>query len=928
MLKHLFIYLIILLIFLPGLCLSGNPPKNLKVDYNSQPMGVDVPVPGFSWEVGDLSRGAVQSAYRIIVSTSAELIQQEKGDVWDSEKINSNQTIQVHYQGKPLQSMSRYYWAVKTWNGADEASEYSETNWFETGILNPNEWQAQWIKDQREPPEQLEDFYDQIPAPMFRRPFNTGKKVENARLYISGLGYYEAYLNGEKIGDHHLDPGWTQYAKTVYYVVHDVTEMIQQGENVLGVMLGNGWYNPLPMKMFGHNLREVLTIGQPKVMAQLKLEYEDGSTQFINSDQSWKTSTGPIVKNNIYLGEWYDARREQPGWKKAGFDDKKWLKAFLAEPPGGELKWQYIPPIKHTKTLNPVTISEPEEGVYIMDLGQNFAGVIRFKAQAPEGTEIKFRYGELLLEDGSLDIRSTAAAQIKHGQGGPGAPKVAWQEDRYICKGGGTEIFEPKFTFHGFRYVEITGLPYQPSLNDLEGLRLNSDLPDNSAFKCSNPLFNQIQEVTEWTMLSNVHSVESDCPAREKYGYGGDMVAVGEAYIYNYDIANFYKKAVRDFSRDARSNGAMTECAPNIGVNARGVTDESGPVGWTLAHPFLLDKLYKYYGNLELVKEQYQPLKELVDFYHRNVPDHIIMVGIGDHKCVDQRPTPVSSTAFYYHHVKILAKMAGLLNNKQDQEYYMDLAEKIKAAFNEKFVDQDNGQVYTHIQAAQVFALYYDLLPADVRKKALEVLKDEIMIKHNGHLATGIFSTKMMLNLLSDENLDWINYLMINQKDYPGYGYMIANGATTLWENWGIIPDHSMNHPMLGSVSEWFYRSVLGIQQDENSLAFSDIIIKPAIVAGLEFAEGYYHSMRGKIGSKWWKLGDDFIMEVEIPANTTAKIYVPRLHHRAEPEIYESGKSVPIGKEKNLEHINYLNSTNQHHIFSVGAGKYHFKIKH
>ena len=720
--------LFLLLLLIPNLLSGINPPQHLKVDYNINPMGVDVPDPGFSWEVGDLSRGAVQTAYRILVSSSPELLQQKKGDLWDSKKVVSNQTIQILYQGKPLQSAKRYYWTVKTWNAEDQASDFSDPTWFETGIFSPGEWRGQWISDNRKPPERLEDFYEQIPVPLFRKQFTENNKVKKARLYISGLGYYEAYLNGNKIGDHWLDPGWTQYAETVYYAAYDVTSMLQQGENVLGVKLGNGWYNPLPMRMFGHNLREVLTIGQPKLIAQLKLEYEDGSTAFVTSDESWKTSTGPIVKNNIYLGEWYDARKEQPGWQKIGFNDKKWQSAKLADAPGGQLKWQFIPPIKHTRTLQPVTISEPSEGVYIMDMGQNFAGVIRFKANAPEGTEIRFRYGELLLEDGSLDIRSTAAAQIKYGQGGPGAPKVAWQEDRYICKGEGDEIFEPKFTFHGFRYVEISGLPYKPSLNDLQGLRLNSDVPDNSAFTCSNLLFNKIQEVTEWTMLSNIFSVESDCPAREKYGYGGDMVTVSEAYLYNYDMANFYTKAVRDFARDALPDGAMTECAPNIGVNAKGVTDESGPVGWTLAHPFLLDKLYQYYGNLELVKEQYQPLKDLVDFYHRNVPEHIIMVGIGDHKCVDQRPTPVSSTAFYYHHVKILAKMAGLLDKKQDQEFYSALAEKIKGAFIEKFVDQDNGQVYTHIQAAQVFALYYDLLPEGVRKKALDTY--HFKVKH------------------------------------------------------------------------------------------------------------------------------------------------------------------------------------------------------
>jgi len=918
----------LLLLFCVSLVASGaiNPPENLKTDYNKMPLGIDNPAPGFSWEVGDESRGAIQSAYRILVSSSPDLLNQEEGDIWDSGKIDSGNTIQIKYEGKPLKSSTRYYWAVKTWNAEDEATEFSKPSWFETGLFTPTDWQGRWITDHRDPPENLEGFYDQIPVPLFRKSFTCGKKVKNARIYISGLGYYEAFLNGEKAGDHLLDPGWTQYANTVYYAAYDVTEQIHEGENILGVVLGNGWYNPLPMKMFGHNLREVLTIGKPKVLAQLRLEYEDGSMENIVTDESWKTETGPVVKNNIYLGEWYDARKEHPGWKKAGFNDNGWQNAALAKAPAGELKWQFIPPVRHTKTVKPVKMNEPEKGVYVMDLGQNFAGIIRFKAKAPKGTEIRFRYAEMVHENGNIDIRSSAAAQIKYGQGGPGAPEVAWQEDRYICKGDGIEVFEPKFTFHGFRYVEITGLPYQPSLNDLEGLRLNTDLPAQSDFYCSNPLFNKIQEITEWAMLSNVFSVQSDCPAREKYGYGGDMVAVGEAYIYNYDMANFYTKTVRDFARDALPDGGMTECAPNIGVNARGVTEESGPVGWTLAHPFLLQKVYKYYGDLNLVKEQYDPLKNLVNFYHRNVPDHIIMVGIGDHKCVDQRPTPVSSTAFYYHHVKILAKMAGLLDKKKDQEFYADLAEKIKAAFIKEFVDVESGQVFTHIQAAQVFALYYDLLPEDVRKKALDVLQDEITVKHKGHLATGIFSTKMMLNYLSDQNLDWLNYLMINQKDYPGYGYMINNGATTLWENWGIIPNHSQNHPMLGSVSEWFYRSVLGIQQAENSVAFSNIVIKPAVVAGLEFAEGYYHSMRGKIGIKWWKLGDDVFMDVEIPANTIATVYLPRLYPRGLPEITEGNQPVPLDEEKASKNIKFTGSNHHYFIFEVGAGRYHFKI--
>ncbi len=912
-----------------------DPPQNLRADYNTEPLGIDNPTPAFSWIVGDRSRGAMQSAYQLLVSTSAEKLAQNEGDAWDTEKVNSDQTFQVIYAGKPLHPSTRYYWKVRTWNGEGQPSTYSDVSWFETGLLSPDDWQAEWIYAGSTPPERDEDFYQNIPSPLFRKAFDLNKAISSARLYISGLGYYEAYLNGEKIGDHYLDPGWTQYAETVYYSAFDVTEALQNGENVLGVMLGNGWYNPLPMRLFSRfNLREILTIGQPKLIAQLQVTYADGSSETINSDTSWKTTDGPILRNNVYLGEWYDARREKEGWREPDYRDNDWEKVRKAEAPAGELKWQYIPPIRHTRSVHPVAIDEPQEGVYIVDMGQNFAGLIRFRAQAPEGTEIRFRYSELLYNDGLPDFRTTAAAQIKEGglSGGPGAPTTAWQEDRYICKGEGTEIFEPRFTFHGFRYVEITGLPYKPSLNDIEGLRLNSDLPDAASFRCSNELFNRVQDITEWTMLSNVFSIESDCPAREKFGYGGDMVTAGETYIYNYDMANFYTKTVRDFERDARPNGSMPECAPDIGINIGGVDDGAGPPGWTLAHPFLLDRLYKYYGDKRLVEQSYQPLKDLVEFYRERVPDHIIMDGIGDHVSIDERPTPVTSTAFYYHHAKILSDLAGVLGKGDDQQTYGQLANEIKQAFIDEFVNRETGEVYTATQAAQVFALYYNLLPDDrqVRQKVTDVLMDEIYLEHQGHVSTGIFSTKMMLEYLSEVGRSDVVYDMLNKKEFPGYGYMVDNGATTLWENWTFKENDSKNHPMFGSVSEWFHKYVLGIRQTPESVAFEEIIIKPAIIGGLEWAEGHYESIRGRIGSKWWKFGDDQHVEVEIPANTKAFIYLPLDRLQDRPTIYERDTLLVDRGEVMTEGVDdtmQVSRQGSYYVVEVGGGKYDFVVR-
>ncbi len=903
-------------------------PEALKVNYIKHPLGIDV-TPEFSWEIRDLERNAVQSAYEVMVAADEDALEQEKGILWDSRKVESDRTFSIRYEGKNLEPASRYYWKVRTWDGKGNISPWSEPGWFETGLFSETDWKGSWISDGSLPPAREEDFYKKIPAPMFRKTFDISKKVTRARLYICGLGYNDVYINGKRPDDIRLDPGWTQYAKTVYYNVHDVTGELKQGKNAIGVVLGNGWYNPLPLRVFGRNLRTVLTIGQPVLRCRLNIEYADGTSDVVVSDKGWKTSESPVIRNNLYLGEWYDARMEQPGWSMPGFNDKNWKNAVKAEGPAGKLTWEFIPPVRKFQTLNPVQIQEPEPGVYVYDLGQNFAGTIRFISQAEAGTEIRFRYAEIINPDNTINVNTTAAGQIKHpGQGGPGAPDVAWQEDRYYSNGNGVETFEPRFIFHGFRYVEVSGLPYKPSLNDLEGLVLHSDIKDVSEFQSSSDLFNQIQHITEWAMLSNVFSVESDCPAREKFGYGGDMVTASEAFMNNYDMSNFYQKSVRDFERDALPDGAMTECAPNVSINERGPEEGAGPVGWTLAHPFLLWQLYKYYGNLDIVKEQYPALKKLVDLLHEHAPDNLVMDGIGDHNSVDERPRPVSATSAYYHHVIILAKFAEILGKPDDAAKYNKLAEDIKKAFIDKFVDQETGKVYTGYEACQVFALYYDLLPGNLRRRAMQQLLDEIQVDRHGHLTTGIFSTKMMLNYLSDHGRDDISFLMLNQRDFPGYGYMIENGATTLWENWDIQEHDSKNHPMFGSVSEWFYKSVLGIQQTDSSVAFSDILINPSIVGDLTWAKGSYHSVRGKISSSWERSGSEVHLDVTIPANATATIHVPVLGN-AFPDIYEGNDLVVSGGKATGKEgvIRMTGINNQAAVFRVGSGTYRFVVK-
>ncbi len=915
-------------------CSSENstPPFTLKCEYIESPVGIDNPQPRFSWIVGNNNRGTMQEAYQVLVSTSPDALKNNTGDVWDSEKVTSGNSFHVVYNGPELRSGTKYFWKVRTWDQHGNVSTYSKTAEFETGLFNPEDWKAHWIADGRTAPKNDEDFYKKIPAPLFRKTFEAKSEIANARLYISGLGYYEAFLNGDKIGDHLLDPGWTNYGKTTYYAVYDLTEQVKEGKNAMGVMLGNGWYNPLPLRLFGRwNLREILSIGQPKVIAQLRLTYQNGNEEWITTDETWKTTTGPIMKNNVYLGEDYDARSEKPGWNTTDYDDSDWNTASLAQGPEGALKYQFIPPIKHTRTLKPIAITEPSDGVFVIDMGQNFAGVIRMKVTGEAGTEVKLRYAELLHEDGNIDVRTSVACQIKEEfsmDGGPGAPATAWQEDNYILKGDGEEVFQPAFTFHGFRYVEVTGYPGRPALENFEGIRLNADLADVSEFECSNELFNKIQEITEWTFLSNVFSIESDCPAREKFGYGGDMVGAGPAFIMNYDMANFYEKTVRDFQRDQRENGGMPECAPDIGINGRGVTENTGPPGWTLAHPFLLDKLYQYYGNEQLINEQYIPLKRLVDFYNERVPDHIIRDGISDHNMLGERPRAVTSTSFYYEHVLILAKMAKILNKQEDHENYSRLAKDIKMAFINEFVDQETGAVGNRSQTAQTCALFYDLVPDDqTRQKVIDALIDEIENVHRSHLSTGIFCTRMMLLHLGDLGRADLAFTIANQKEYPGYGFMLENGATTLWENWEKKIHDSKNHPMFGSVSEWFYASVLGIRPAADAVGFDKIIIKPEVTDQLDWAKGSYKSVRGKIASSWKNENGKFVFDVEIPANAIATVHIPVSGPSASIRegnvvLVDNGelRATPTG-------LTYKEIKDGFVIFEAGGGSYHFEVE-
>jgi alpha-L-rhamnosidase len=896
-------------------------PVCLRCEFADNPRGVDASNPRLSWKLESTSRAQEQTAFQILVASCPRALAEEKGDLWDSGEVLTSQSICIRYRGQPLKSSQPAFWKARVWDKAGRASDWSKAATWEMGLLSPQDWQAQWLNDGKSNPEKDADFYQEDPAPLFRKEFMLPKTVARARLYVSGLGYYEASLNGKRVGDQVLDSGWTRYSERALYSTYDVTSQVRRGANCIGVMLGNGWYNPLPLRMWGHlNLREHLPVGRPRFIAHLEIEFADGTRESVVSDSTWKVGKGPIRFNSIYLGEVYDARREVAGWDRPGFDDSSWRRPGIATEPIGQLRAQSQPPIRVTKTLKPARLTEPKPGVFIFDFGQNFAGWAKLKLSAPAGAKVVLRYGELLNPDGALNPMTSVAGQIKgthktkdgreESVGGPGAPAVAWQSDTYVAKGKGVESYTPRFTFHAFRYVELTGLSGKPSREAVTGLRLNADVERVGSFECSNAQLNRIQDLCDWTFLSNLFSVQSDCPHRERFGYGGDLAATSEAFMMNYDMATFYAKAVRDWQDSAQPDGMLTDTAPFVGIQYCGIA-------WAMVHPLVQRQRYQYYGDRQLIEEQYETARRWLDLEAQANPNGIVEEGLSDHEGL--APAPAMVTPLFAASAGTVSELAAILGREDEAQKYERLFEQIRKAYLERFLDQSSGKVGPGTQASQAFALYLNLLPEEQRPAALQFLLDDIRLRHDGHLSTGIFGTKFILDLLSRAGEADLASTIVNQKTYPGWGYMLENGVTTLWEHWeGSDNTYSHNHPMFGSVSEWFYHWLGGIQPAPDAVGFDRIIIRPQLVKDLNWVRCSYNSVRGTIDSNWKRDGNRLKLEVEIPANTTAWVYVPASEAG---QIKEGGK--PAAESQG---VHFVKQDGGQTIFQIGSGHYVFEV--
>lgn len=898
---------------------AAAPPElhvsSLRCEGREQPLGIDHPAPRLSWTLESPARGQAQTAYRIVVAPTPEDLAAGRNLLWDTGKTRSAGSIQVPYAGTPPACGQRCFWKVMAWDRNDAPSAWSAPAWWEMGLLGEADWRARWIGDGRPLPQAEAGFYQDDPAPLFRREFTVAGPVRRARLYFCGLGYGQPSLNGAVVGDAHLDPLWTRPDKRVFYSVHDVTGQLAEGRNCLGVTLGNGWFNPLPLRMWGrYNLRDALPVGRPRFIARLEIEHADGSRSSVASDTSWKWAPGPILRNSIYLGETCDATRAIEGWDRPGLDDAGWQPAHAADAPGGTLQARPLPPIRATATLRPVRVTQPAPGVCIVDMGRNFSGWARFTFDASRGTRIVMRYGELLHPDGTLNPMTSVCGQIKgtptppdH----PGPPGVAWQADTYVARGGGPETYTPRFTFHAFRYVEVTGLPRPLAPDHVEGIRLNCDVEPVGSFECSNELFNRIQEMCRWTFLSNLFGVQSDCPHRERFGYGGDLAATSDAFMLNFDMAGFYAKAARDWHDSALPDGMLTDTAPFVGIQYCGL-------GWAMAHPLLQLQLHRYYGDRRTAEEQYPVSRRWFELVRTRTPDCILKEGLHDHECLEAEQPPPMVTPLYCETARMLARLAGILGRGDEAADYRQLAGQIRSAWLQQFLAPGTGKAASGTQGAQAFALALDMLPPAGRPAALDLLEGDIAARHGHHLTTGIFGTRFVLETLSREGrVETVNRV-VNQRAFPGWGHMLDQGATTLWEHWQFSDNtYSHNHPMFGSVSQWFYNWLGGIEPAADAAGFDRIHLQPRFVEGLEWVNCSVRTVRGPVTCNWRRTAARVAIDISVPVGATAEFTLPAATART---VTEGGR--PAAEAAGVQPLPDAGGLVR---FQLAAGSYRFE---
>ncbi|MCX6897136.1 MAG: glycoside hydrolase family 78 protein [Verrucomicrobia bacterium] len=879
---------------------QGVKLTNLRCEYLSNPLGLDVPQPRLSWALESVARAQKQTAYRVLVASDLGDLAKDKGDLWDSGKVASDESGHIEYAGKPLASGAEVFWKVRVWDRDGHESAWSQPAVWSMGLLKPGDWKGKWIGSPTAAESGAKNKKEE-PAPMFRKAFCIEKPVRRATAYICGLGYYELRLNGKKVGDSVLDPAFTRYDRRALYVTHDVTAQLARGTNAVGVILGNGWFNYTVDAAWYFD--EAAWRAWPKMILQLVIEFTDKTTQTIVSDGTWKFATSPIISNALLNGETYDARLERPRWDTTACDDKNWMAAKVVEAPKGVLSAQMTQPIRATQELKTVKLTQPKPGVFVFDIGQNIAGVAQLLVRGPAGTTVTLMYGESLNADGTVDQKKIK----EHTYDGE------FQVDRYILKGTGTEVWRPRFVYSGFRYVQVNGFPGKPTPASLSALVVHTDLESTGNFECSNELLNDIQRCTRWSYVNNFHGHPTDCPQREKNGWTGDAHLAAEAGLYNFEPSASYTKWMRDFHDEQRPTGELPGIVPTGGW---GYKWGNGPA-WDSAYVLIPWYLHQYRGDRRILAEHYDRLKLYVDYLTSRAKEGVVSIGLGDW-CPAKTKTPVNitSTGYYYADAMIVSKIAAMLGKKDDAVRYAALAADIKKAFNQAFFNPKTKQYGGGTQTALSCALYQGLVEPQYVAGVVSNLVANVAAQ-KGHLDCGILGAKYLLHALTDNGRADVAYTVATQTTAPSWGNWIKRGATTLWEDWE--GKSSLNHIMFGDISAWFYETLAGIRPDPSAPGFRKIIIRPAVVGDLKWVRASHDSLHGRIVSDWKHEREKLVLDVTIPANTTATVFIPA---KGAADVTEGGK--PLGK---VQGVKFLRAEDNCVVLAVESGVYHFVAK-
>jgi len=920
-------------------------PVQLKCEYTVNPVGIDAAKPRFSWLLESTRRAQTQAAYQILVASSEEDLKQGIGNLWDSGKVVSSESVNIPYEGPALTSGQKCWWKVRCWNepgyGGGYAGvpnhdlrtvqamreqrpgTYSAPATFEMGLLKPGDWQGKWIGAGSE-----------VSSPLLRKAFTLNTQVKRATVHVCGLGYYELYLNGKKVGDHVLDPGTTHYhndqpmelGSRVLYVTYDVTDQLMAGANALAVMLGHGLYSAEKDVQPSPSGREPYG-DRPRVILQMNVELADGSRFSVATDPTWKASSGPTTYNDYCHGETYDARLEKSGFSTPGYSDSDWAPASELPRPSGRMVAQMLPPIRVMETLKPVRLLHPKEGVCVYDFGQNFSGWTRLRVRGPKGATVTIRHGACVYEDGSLDARSNLySLDCTH---------IARQTETYILKGEGEEVWEPRFTMHGFRYAEVTGLPGPPTLENLEGRHARSSVETIGRFVCSNDLINRIHRAACWTLMSSMQSYPQDAADRsERVGWLGDSIP--EDYMLNYDTAAYWAKWAADLSDAQKPDGDLPIICPlhwRRSWNGYG----AGWTEWKSTYPIVVWSIYEHYGDRRILREHYDGMKRLVSFLGKTANGHVIEAGRGDHMepqpdgTVSSRskhtPDSLTATAYYCLDARIVARAAEILGQRRDAGHYAELASQIKSAFNRKFLDESTSQYATGSQTANAIPLSFNMVPEERIAAVVGNLVADVTARHHGHLSTGMLGTDALAQALPKYGRADVMYTIATQTTFPSWGYMLSKGATTLWESWQDDPKQqlSLNMKVYSSVDKFFYKDLAGIRAD--APGYERIAIKPQVVGDLKSAAASLQTVRGLVAVDW-KRGDKSLeLNTTLPVNSRATVSIPTMGLE-KVTIIESAQ--PVWKNGSyvagVPGITGGNAIGDHVIFDVGSGSYRFML--